>query len=316
MTYSQIIAYAQDGCNDTSTTIKTFLKRRINDKYELVANKLNTFTQVLYKTTSTVEDQQYYYNPRNLRDIESITVTIDDVDYPLKSVNSQQEWDRMNAIEFQGGAIPEFFFKRRDDYGIFPIPQSDDYTITIAYTQRAEPLYFEDYSTGTITVTENDQTITVATGNFTTGAIKAGYWFTLADSNGEPKGNWYRIGSVTDANNLELETYFEETTEAGAKYIIGQCPEIPEECHTLLAIGAISDFYSLKQKDLEASTKFNNMFWTGNPNVAPNFQKKDKDYGGLLGAIEAYRDRDTSVIVNRKPKTDYILSKEWAVTIS
>lgn len=315
LTFTDVIDYCQSGTSDTDSTLKTFLKQRIGERYELVADKLNTFTQTFYRTTVTVADQQYYYNPPNLRDIESISVTINDVIYVLKSINSQTEWDRMNAIQFQGGALPEYFFRRRNDYGIFPIPQTAGYTITIAYTQRAIPLYFEDYITGTATVTENDQTVTIATGNLTTGAVKAGFWFSLATATGEPRGNWYRILSVTDTTNMELETYFEETGEAGASYIIGQIPEIPEEAHPLLGTGALSDFYLLKQKDTETATKFNNIFWTGSPNVAPNFMKKDKDYGGLLGLIEAYRNRDDSVVVERKPQTDYILAKEWAVTI-
>jgi hypothetical protein len=318
LTYSDIISRCQDGANDTSSTIKTFFKQRINERYELIADKLNTFTQTLYKTSATVEDQQYYYNPPNLRDIVSITIAIGDVTYTLDPINSQSEWDRLNAIEFQGGAIPTKFFRRRDDYGIFPIPQEDDYTITIAYTQRAVPLYFEDYTTGTVTVTENDQTVTVATGNLTTGAVKAGFWFSLADANGEPRGNWYRIDSVTDANNMELETYFEETAESGASYIIGQCPEIPEEGHPLLSEGALEDFFMLKRQDSDTSTKYGNRFWTGSPNISPSFAKThDGNYGGLLGLIAAYADRDDSVIVNRNP-SPYASEddKVWATTIS
>lgn len=321
LTYSDIIARCQDGASDTSTAIKTFFKQRINEKYEFVASKLNTFIRVYYKTASTEENQQYYYNPPNLRSIESIKITIGDVDYPLEPINSQSEWDRINSIEFQGGVLPKYFFRRKDDYGIFPIPQSDDYTITIAYKQRATPLYFEDYTTGTVAVTQNDQTVTVTTGNFSTGAIKAGFWFSLADTNGEPRGTWYRIGSVTDASNLELETYFEEATETGASYIIGQCPEIPEEGHTLLSDGALEDFFMLKQKDPETAKTYNNKFWTGSPNVTASFAKKnDGDYGGLIGLIAAYRDRDDSIIVHRNPQPNYSLDgdedKEWATTIS
>ena len=65
LTFTDIIEYCQDGANDTSSTIKTFFKRRIGERYALVTDKLNTFTQTLYRTTSTVEDQQYYYNPPN-----------------------------------------------------------------------------------------------------------------------------------------------------------------------------------------------------------------------------------------------------------
>lgn len=300
-TYSDLIAYCQDGTNDTSSTIKTFLKRRINERYELVTDKLNTWTQTIYRTftTGTVAgaDQQYYYNPPNLREIESIVLTKSSQDYVLTPVYSQEEWDLLNATIITSD-YPRRYFRRASDYGIWPIPNEDDYTGTIGYTQRAVPLYFEDYTTGTAAVTVNDQTVTLTTGATTT--FKAGFWFTLTDSNGEPRGSWYKILSITDSTNFELETYFEEATESGATYLVGQIPEVPEEGQLLPAIGAVSDFYALKQKDLETAQKFDNRFWTGNYNVTALQAKNDGKYGGLLALIDAYKDRDDSKILNRE----------------
>lgn len=302
MFYSTLISYAQDGANTTDSTIKTFLKRRLNSRYETVTDKLNTWTQTVQRTfttgTSAGADQQYYALPPNLREIESIVLTTGSQDYPLIPVYEQTEWDMLNAQNITSN-FPERYFRRANDFGIWPTPNEDDYTGEINYTQRATPLYFENYTTGTVAVTENDQTVTVTTGVTTT--FKAGFWFCLTDSTGEPRGTFYRIGSITDSGNFELESYFEESTESGATYIVGQCPEIPEEGHELLAIGAVADFYGLKMKDTDSYTKFNNMFWTGAPNVTPLQAKKDDNYGGLMGLIDAYKDRDSSVVVERVP---------------
>ena len=307
--FSGLITDCQDGVSDTSDAIKTFLKHRINDRYELVTDKLNTWTQTVTRTatsgTVAGASQQYYYNPPNLREIESIVITIGSFDYPLKPVYSQQEWDMLNAEPQAETAYPLFYFRRANDYGIFPYDFEDDGTITINFTQRAIPLYFENYTTGTVVATENDQTLTFTTGVTTT--FKAGFWFTLTDSNGEPRGSAYRISSITDSANLELETYFEEATDSGATYIVGQVPEIPPETIPLLATGAISDYYAMKQKDMETATRFDNRFWTGNYNVTALQAKKDKDYGGLLAAIDAYADRDSSIFVDRVPEVRDIL---------
>jgi hypothetical protein len=274
--YSDLISYCQDGANDTSSTIQTFFKRRINERYELVTDKLNTWNTVVTRTatsgTSGGLDQQYY---------------------------AQSEWDLLNAEPNAEGASPTYYFRRELDYGIFPYQFNNDGTITINYTRRPMPLYFTDYTTGTAAVTENDQTVTLSAGVTTT--FKPGLWFSLSDSSGEPRGSWYRILSITDSTNLELETFFEESTESGASYIIGQTPELPEEAHNLLAIGALSDFYALKKKDLEAATRFDNKFWSGNYNVTALQARKDGMYGGLLALIDAYKDRDDSVIVSRSP---------------
>src|SRR3990167_4620144 len=244
-TFSGLISYAQDGASDTSTTIKTFLKKRINERYETITDKLNTWTQELTRTfttgTSAGADQQFYYNPPNLREISSLVLTKSSQDYILTPVYSQREWDLLNATIISSD-YPRRYFKRAKDFGIWPIPNEDDYTATLVYTQRAVPLYFEDYTTGTAAVTVNDQTVTITTGVTTT--FKAGFWFTLTDSNGEPRGTPYKILSITDSGNFELETYFEEATESGASYLVGQVAEVPEEGQLLSAIGAISDFYA------------------------------------------------------------------------
>ena len=120
-TFSDIITTAQDGAGTTNSTIKTFLKQRINRRYEVVTDKLNTWTQVLTRSATSGDangdSQQYYYNPPNLREIESIVVTIGGFDYPLSPVYAQQEWDRLNA-ETVVGNFPERFFRRANDYGI------------------------------------------------------------------------------------------------------------------------------------------------------------------------------------------------------
>ncbi|KKL61950.1 hypothetical protein LCGC14_2190120 [marine sediment metagenome] len=301
MFYSTLISYAQDAASDTSAATKTFLKRRINSRYELTTDKLNTWTQTITRTATTGTlagaDQQFYANPPNLREIESIVVAIGDQDYPLDPVYAQTEWDRLNAATTVT-AYPEKYFRRAKDYGIWPTPNEDDGTITINYTQRASPLYFENYTTGTVTATENDQTLTFVTGN--TSTMKPGFWFVLTDSSGEPRGTFYEILSITDSTNLELVTFFEEDTDAGATFIVGQVPAIPEEGHELPAIGAVSDFHNLKTKDLTTGTKFNNMFWTGSPNItALQAKRSDEHSGGLLGLIAGYEDRDNSAVVNR-----------------
>lgn len=279
--------------------------------------ELNSYVVNGSRTTTTVEDQQYYYNPPSLREIKSITVTIGDVDYELEEVSSQENWNRLNAVEVSS-SIPQKYFRREYDYGIWPIPQDDDDTITISYTRNIDPLYFEDYTTGTVAVTENDQTVTITTGNLITGAVKAGFWFSLSDSNGEPRGSWYRIGSITDTTHMELETYFEESAESGATYIIGQVPELLDEGMLLPAYGALADYFMLKRNDFEKGTRFNNVFWTGNPNITQLQVQGNKSWsGGLIGLVNSYRDRSSSVVVDRgnRSSSDNI-PLEWGITLT
>lgn len=289
-TLTMLISAAQDAIGTTDSAIATYLKHRINERYGLVADKSKIFENTVDLTAPTVEDQQYYYNPRSLKSIETISITVGTSIYNLKPVNSAKEWNRLNFSTIRSN-IGERFFRRKDSYGIWPIPADDDNTITVTYTQTAVPMAATDYTTGTVTVSQNSQTVT-GSGSSWTANIKPGYWLTLTDTDGNPRGTWYRILTVGGNTTITLETFFEETGEAGAKYLIGETPELPEEAHQLLWQGAVSDFYTFKAKDIDSGTKYNNIFWTGAANVAPQFVKDNDLAGGLLGFIASMRDRD------------------------
>lgn len=178
-----------------------------------------------------------------------------------------------------------------------------------------------DYTTGTVTVTENDATVEGADTPAwsTTTNLLPDDWFSLSDSNGESRGSWYRIGSVTDSDTLELETFFEETGESGASYIIGQCPELPEEGHELCAHGALMDYFMSFRQSPGKAKIWSNMFWTGDPNTSKaraEAGRKPWTGGGLLGLINDYRDRDSSQLIQRRVKRGDPRMKVFATTLS
>jgi hypothetical protein len=315
-TFSDLIALAQNGAGkDTTTATQTFLKQRINARYEQVISFIPSHFSEIPRTFSTVDDQQYYHYPPQMRRVEALEITIGEVKYPTTPITSYDEWNRLNAIQIQSGAIPRYYFNRQRDFGIWPIPQ-DAYTGTIVYNLRAGGLTRTDYTTGTVTATENDQTITGAGGGSwsTANGVVADMWFSLADTNGESTGSWYRIASITDTTNLELESYFEETTIAGSKYIIGECPELPEELHEVLSFGAVADYFAMFRQSPDKAQKWNNMFWTG------DWTKETRDEslvtGGLIGFGKKYKDRSDTQLIKRKRTGNNANLKIWGTTIT
>lgn len=284
---------------DTSTASATFFKQRLNARNEQVLGKLPSHFSEIERTFATVDDQQYYHIPSNYKSVKNLMITIGSVDYTLKPEFSYTNWRKLNAIDFQAGAIPARYFSRQRDFGIWPIPQ-DDYTGTVVYGIRAGGMTKSDYVTGTVTATENSQALVGVGTTWTGGNAATDMWFSLADSNGESKGSWYRIASVTDATNLTLESYFEETTAATQKYIIGESPELPEDTHDLLVHGAVADYYASFRQDLAKAQLWNNMFWTGD--WEKTTRDPDKVQGGLIDAISRYQDRDDSQLVTRSYK--------------
>lgn len=316
LTFTDQINYCIAGSgNDTSATSKTFFKRHINSNDEFVMSKLPTYLSESVRTFSTVASQQYYHYPPSVKGIKNLVITIGSVDYTLTPIHSNEKWSKLNSLSIQAGAIPVNYFKRQRDFGFFPIPQ-DAYTATITYSLRGGGLVREDYTTGTVTVTENDETVEGAGGMAwsTTSNLQADDWFSLTDSNGEPRGDYYRIGSVTDADTLELESVFEDSTEAGATYKIGQCSELPDDMMEIPAQLALRDYFLSVRQSPSKAASWGNLAWTGDTEQTSRNEKLVK--GGLIDAIRRYQDRNESQIINRKASSGSASSKLWASTIT
>lgn len=320
-TFSDLIKICQDGAGkDTSTASLTFFKQRINSRDETVLSKLPSYLSEIEDTFTTVADQQPYDYFANTREIVGLSIEINSVTYNLTPIHSNARWNQLNAIQIQAGAIPLHYFKRQRKFEIWPIPQ-DAYTATMQYSIRGGGMVRTDYTTGTVTATVSDATVEGAGGMAwdTTTNILAGDWFTLTDSNGEPRGEWYRVDSITDADTLELNRTYERSTEAGATYLIGQTPEGPEEGHEFRAHGALMDYFLAFRQSPAKAKVWANMFWTGDPGISRQVavrESKPWTGGGLLGLINDYTDRESSQLIERRPDRGDPRMKVFATQIS
>jgi hypothetical protein len=298
--------------NDTSTASTTFFKQRINARAEEVLSKLPSYLSEITGTFSTVEDQTYYHYPPNIKGIKSLVITIGDVSYPLTPIHSNFEWEKLNALDIQPSAIPVHYFKRQRDFGIYPTPQ-DAYDATIVYNIRAGGMTKTDFEDGTVTVTENDETVTLAGDTWTASEAAADMWFSLTDGD-ESRGSWYRIASRTSTTVIELESVYEETTEAGASFLIGESPELPEDLHELLAFGAVADYYAGFRQSLTKAQNWENKFYTGD--FSNTSRNSTNVKGGLIDAIRRYQDRNESQLINRRTKLADPRLRVWGSTLS
>lgn len=313
-TLTDLISLCQNAAGrDTSTASQAFFKTRINAHYENILAKLPTHYAEVSRSFATVADQQYYHYPPSIRRVESLEITIGSVKYPITPIVSQDKWNQLNAIQVQPSAIPKYYFNRQRDYGIWPIPGAA-YTGTIVYNLRASGMTKTDKTAGTVTVTENDQTVTLAGDTWSTSEVAPDMWFSLADSSGESRGSWYRIASRTDTTNLELESFYEEVGEATANYIIGESPELPEEMHELVAWGAVMDYYASFRQDLDKAVKWGNYYWTGDFNQSS--RREQFVVGGLIDMIHRYKDRSDTQLINRDAARVTDTTRVWGETIT
>lgn len=316
LTYTDIFNEYTKGIGRSSTSdtsIISSFQLNLAQRYQLILAELQNYTTSTQITDTTVAGTQYYSYPVGQVNLEDVVVTVGTFQYPMTVINSQHNWDVLNAIQIQASAIPQFIFPRRDDYGIWPIPQGA-YPITFNYHTRDRDLTVADYTTGTVSLTNGSATLTGSGTTFTTAMI--GRWFTMNDVTKQDQGYWYRITGFTSTTAMTLSRTYMGTTVSGATYRIGQVPEIPDEGHILLVDGTLADYYSSLRNDANTATWYNNKFWTGDGNNSSRDIGGDNIRSGLIGLRNRYLDRNKEMIIERNPSLSPLEYQVWATDLS
>lgn len=308
------------GATNTTTVLADF-NANLGSRYQLVIAKLRNFHLQKATTIPTVAGQQYYEYPLGLTNIETVVVTVGSVNYPLDVINSQNNWDVLNAVQVSASAVPQFFLPRSPQitrtggggFGIWPIPQ-DVYTITFNYHYRDRNLTIEDYTAGSVNLTSASTTVTGVGTTFTPAMV--GRWFSVTDPTSTGQGFWYLVSGYVSATSLTIYKAWEGATATGLTYRIGETPLIPEEGHRILADGATADFYGGMRKDKDSNAWFNNLFYTGDPQNSSREEGDPKIVGGLTGLINRYADRSTEHLVQRGRNMNPLNYQVWATHLS
>jgi len=315
-TFSTLIQTSRDFCVDDKTSTQsglsdtlTFIKREINRTVQFCHKKLESVhkTLALPKTMATVDTYQYYSYPPGINVIDTVTIDNDTIIPPLTIIQNQREWDLLNSGPAVSG-IPSHIYMRARDFGLYPIP-GDAYTLTLTGRYYPKNMTALDYTTGTVTVAQNSQTVTGDSTTFTSSMI--GRYFTPTDNLGVSNGEFYKIGAYSSALVITLETYFEETSLAGATYLIGESPEIPEELHELIPYRVAGVYYGTRRRDGKKGQEYMNYFYTGDYG---NNRRTGRIEGGLLGFIQNYamKGSDNSQIIDmNQPVRHNWLAEEW-----
>jgi hypothetical protein len=112
----------------------------------------------------------------------------------------------------------------------------------------------DDFTTGTVTVTQASTTITHSAAGFTEAMV--GRFFYTTDGT---DGNDYQIVEYTDSSNLVLENYYEGTSGAGKGFLLGVVPDIPDEYHPAITDYCLGRFF-IRRGDRRAGTDMMSMF--------------------------------------------------------
>lgn len=240
ITYAAILAESKEQVQDASATTSTLLARAINQGAKKFGAVLAREWRTVEKTFSLVASQQYYQTPEDCIRLRHITVTIGGIAYPLTEVPDEDTWRLLNVKTYTS-SIPQYFYVRgNDEFGIYPIPTSSVADAgRINYERRQRDMGQDDYSAGTITVTNASATVTGSSTVFT--ATMVGRSLRIDDPSGD--GMWYKVASFTSTTVITLENTYAGITGSGFSYKIGELPDIPEEFHESLIDYACYRYY-------------------------------------------------------------------------
>ncbi len=240
----------QDETQDTTSTNVTRGNRYINQIIRNIVDYWNWPFLETTSTASTVASQQAYTFPYNFRRVKSVTVTVGSTVYPVTEVSDWEKWNSLNQFgtNYTSG-IPQFYFVKDDtEVQLCPIPSSASNTITIVFTKAVRDLSVADYTTSTASITTATSRYAITGGSTTWTALMVGRYFQFGTDT-----QWYKIATRTGNTAITIVRAYGGDDKSGDTYTIGEMPDIPEDYHDLIWLGAAGRYWTLKKEDQHAA---------------------------------------------------------------
>lgn len=255
-TFQQICDEVKSAARTESASELILIKRDANIATQRFKSVMSRPWSRISKKANTVANQQDYQLPRSVLRVSGVEYLDGNTYIPLIEIGSEQNWGALNASFGGGIGSPRYFFpKGKDVISIYPTPTSaTSEGLKIYYEPKQPRMINDDYSTGTVTVTNGNTTITHNGTGFTEKMVGC-YFYTTDGSD----GNDYQIVDYTDTSNLVLENYFEGTSGAGKSFLIGIVPDIPDEYIPAIFDYCMGRFY-MRRGDTKTGNDFMSMF--------------------------------------------------------
>lgn len=245
------------GVQSNSATDVTNFKADINQANRLFKNETRRYWTRKEVTTNIVAGQQYYTFPQDMVRITEVrsNTGAGGYNWPMKQVDSEDRWNKMNIIPSITVIVPQYFFIRgKNEIGLYPVPSV---TVTagliVSYESRIPEMILDDVTATTVTVTNGSQFVTSPSVSFTPSMV--GMSFTVTDGS---DGNWYTIVAAT-ASQLTLENVYQGTTGNTLPCTIASVFDIPEEYHLGMVYFAAYNFY-LKRNENQNALQYKGLF--------------------------------------------------------
>lgn len=250
LTYQDQYQMAQQMSGDASAPTLLLFKRDINEGGAVFLNRLGRKFNKEYLTASLKASQQYYEFATEILRISEIRCLNGTNYYTPQYVANELEWNELNTISTSGNFPTHYFIRGFNEVGLYPIPSANVTNgLVVSYEPQHADLSQDDFTTGTITVSNGSQTITHSATGFTPQMV--GRWFQVTDGT-DPK--WYKIGAYTSASALSLENYYEGISGSGRTFRIGEIMKLPNGYHDAPVMFALARYYMTQNDQRTAPT--------------------------------------------------------------
>ncbi len=271
ISFSELYTIYAQHTGDSSTANTAIGKSRINDTHkELMAAHDWYFAEKTANFT-TVANTYTYNLPYDYGRLVGVTIQISSIFYTLTEVASHDEWQKIQRYRSTYTSnIPELYHITGDAMEIYPVPSSngDASNGTFYYVKRVADMQYDNYTTGTVTLT-NASTVVTGSGTTFTAAMVGRF------IKGNLDGRYYEIATFTSTTVLGLKKAFQGTTTAGLAYTIAELPQIPEDYHQLLWQQPVATYWAMK-KEPNMAQYYQAIYDRGRQQFMENYDKRTR----------------------------------------
>lgn len=256
----------------TDVTNLNFIKDYINDGIKVLKAEADQYYTRREVVCNLKAGQQYYtFQPDMIRQ-RNVRVNNGSLIFPIRTVESENEWNALNIIPSFAVFYPQRWFQRgRNEVGIWPIPAVDIIGgLIISYDSRLEDMYLDDTVGASVTVTEGSTTLLSSTNSFNANMV--GMQLGITDGS---DGNWYPVVGYTNSGQMTLENFYVKNTNTTIGTIIGLTPDIPEAYHPGLEDYAMGRWYDQQRGDTVKGNYYNNRFLIAQNGYVGTFGDKE-----------------------------------------
>lgn len=230
----------------------TQAKQDINIGYKRFNAAISRYFTRKQAFANLVASQRYYQIPVDTIRVSSVAALngTGGYEYPLKEVTSEDEWREFLIMPtYSSTFLTHYFVYGGDQLGLYPLP-STAITNGLRYVYQPQDvdLTKDDYTTGTVSITNGSATVT-GTSTVWTQAAHGNLQLQVTDGS---DGNWYEIISVNSNTSLTLKTPYVGPTVSGGTYRLGQMFIFPGEYDDVPVDYALTRFYESRNNPVRA----------------------------------------------------------------